>query len=308
MAAVGARAAAGDAGDRVSQGHVGHIVGRPLAAFRRGLNEAGYAEGQNVAIEYRWAENQCDRLQALAADLVRRQCAVIVAGGDAVALAAKAATTTIPIVFASGEDPVKLGLVASLNRPGGNLTGICFWNSADLQPSNWSSCARWCRGRRDGLLVNPTQAATESQKKTRKRRRAPLAQILVGTPAANAISMRPSRASRASGSMRFVVGAALFNGRRNQLVPLATRHAIARKQSLRDTVAVGGLVSYSASHTDAYRQVGVYTGRVLKGARPADLPVVQSIKFELVINPQDGQDARPDRAGKLLAATDEVIE
>ena len=282
-----------------------------VAALRRGLTEAGYTEGQNLAIEYRWAENQGERLPGLVADLIRRQCAVIIAGGDAVAHAAKAATASIPIVFATGEDPVKVGLVASLNRPGGNLTGISFYNSADLHSKQLEFLREVVpKAAVIGLLVNPTQAAAESQQRdAQMAARALGKQILI----VNASSERDfdmafaTLAQQRAGAL-LIAGSAFFTGQRDRLVALAARYALPTIYTLREFVAAGGMMSYGGSLTDAYRQVGVYAGRILRGEKPADLPVTLPTKFELVINLKTVKALGLTVPDKLLVAADEVIE
>jgi putative tryptophan/tyrosine transport system substrate-binding protein len=282
-----------------------------VAALRRGLTQAGYTEGQNLAIEYRWAENQAERLPGLVADLIGRQCAVFIAGGDAVAHAAKAATASIPIVFATGEDPVKVGLVASLNRPGGNLTGISFYNSADLHSKQLEFLREVVpKAAVIGLLVNPTQAAAESQKRDAQvAARALGQQILV----VNASSERDfdtafaSLAQQRAGAL-LIAGNALFTGQRDRLVALAARFALPTIYPLREFVVAGGMMSYGGSLTDAYRQVGVYTGRILRGEKPADLPVTLPTKFEFVINLTTTKALGLTVPDKLLVAADEVIE
>jgi len=282
-----------------------------VAALRRGLTQAGYTEGQNLAIEYRWAENQGERLPGLVADLVGRHCAVIIAGGDAVAHAAKAATASIPIVFATGEDPVKVGLVASLNRPGGNLTGISFYNSADLHSKQLEFLREVVpKAAVIGLLVNPTHAAAESQKRDAQvAARALGQQILV----VNASSERDfdtafaSLAQQRAGAL-LIAGNALFTGQRDRLVALAARFALPTIYPLREFVVAGGMMSYGGSLTDAYRQVGVYTGRILRGEKPADLPVTLPTKFEFVINLTTTKALGLTVPDKLLVAANEVIE
>ena len=271
-----------------------------LRAFRQGLKDTGYVEGENVAIEYRWAENQIDRLPALAAELVRRQVAVIAAAGDSPsALAAKAATTTIPIVFAVGEDPVRLGLVASLARPGGNLTGINFFN-VELAAKRLELLRELVpAATRVAVLVNPANATnTETTlRDVAAAARAMGLQIQV----LNASTSREIDAAFAT----FVRERpdALFVGRRRLLHQpacpighLASRHAIPATYSSREFAEAGGLMSYGTNIADAFRQVGVYTGRILKGAKPADLPVVQATKFELVINAETARMLGLDRA------------
>jgi putative ABC transport system substrate-binding protein len=281
-------------------------------AFREGLKDTNYVEGENVAIEYRWAEDQYDRLPALAAELVRRRVAVIATvHGPAVARAAKAATATIPIVFTVSDDPVRLGLVASLARPGGNLTGINFV-SGELVAKRLELLRELVPGAaRVAVLVNPANAAqTEST-------------LTDVDPAARAIGLQiqvlnanTSREidaafetfARARPDALFVASTAYFTSRRVQLVQLAARHAIPATYVGRQYVEIGGLMSYGANLTDVWRQLGAYTGRILKGAKPADLPVVQASKFELVINHQTARMLGLTVPDKLLAAADEVIE
>ena len=283
-----------------------------LRPFRKGLKEAGYIEGQNVTVEYRWAESQTDRLPALMAELARRHVAVIAApAGNLAALAAKAATTTIPIVFVMGEDPVKLGLVASLARPGGNLTGINIF-SAELAAKRLDLLRELVPGAaRVGVLVNPVNATTTEStlRDVEPAARAIGLQIQV----LNASTSREIDAAfatfvRERADAVFVGADSFFVSRRVQLTNLAVRHAVPATYSARDFAEVGGLMSYGASLTDASRQTGVYTGRILKGAKPADLPVVQSTKFELVINAQTARMLGLTVPDKLLVAADEVIE
>jgi putative tryptophan/tyrosine transport system substrate-binding protein len=282
-----------------------------LRPFREGLKDAGFIEGENVAIEYRWAENQTDRLPALAAELARRQVAVIAAPGPPAALAAKAATTTIPIVFLGNEDPVRLGLVASLARPGGNLTGINIF-SAELAAKRLDLLRELVPGAaRVGVLVNPVNATTTEStlRDVEPAARAIGLQIQV----LNARTSREIDAAfatfvRERPDAVFVGADSFFVSRRVQLTNLAVRHAVPAIYSARDFAEVGGLMSYGASLTDASRQMGVYTGRILKGAKPADLPVVQSSKFELVINHQTARMLGVEIPPMLLARADEVIE
>ena len=282
-----------------------------LRGFRQGLKDTGHVEGENVAIEYRWAEDQPDR-PSLATELVRRQVAVIATLGTTnSALAAKAATTTIPIVFAVGEDPVRLGLVVSLARPAGNLTGINFFNSEltakrlellhELVPT----------ATRVAVLINPTEAAN-AETTVRDVQSAAHA-IGLQIQVHNASTSREIEAVFATfGHARpdalFVVGDALFNSRRVQLVHLATRYGIPATFGSRVYPEVGGLMSYGTNIMDAFRQAGVYTGRILKGAKPAELPVVQSTKFELIINHPTARMLGITVPDKLLARADEVIE
>ena len=283
-----------------------------LRGFHRGLKDSGYVEGENVTIVYRWGENQIDRLPALADDLVRRQVAVIAAaGGAAVILAAKAATTTIPIVFTIIDDPVKLGLVASLARPGGNLTGINFLSGEVVAKRLELLRELVPAATRVAVLVNPTNGV-DAETTVRDVAAAALTigfqiQVLnastsreIETAFATFVRERPDAL--------FVGPDPFFGGRRVQLATLATRHAIPTAYALRDYAEAGGLMSYGANVADAYRQVGVYAGRILKGAKPADLPVVQASKFELVINTVTARMLGLTVPPSLLARADEVIE
>jgi len=281
-----------------------------LRAFRQGLKGTGYVEGENVAIEYRWAEDQYDRLPALAADLVRRQVAVIAAFRGAV-LVAKAATMTIPIVFLAAEDPVRLGLVASLARPGGNLTGINIFN-VELVAKRLELLRELVpAATRVAALVNPANAtSTETTlRDVEAAARAMGLQIQV----LNASTSREIDAAFATFvherlDALFVGPDPFFNSRRMQLALLAARHAVPATYANRDLAEAGGLMSYGANIADAFRQIGVYTGRILKGAKPADLPVVQASKFELVINAQTARVLGLSVPASLLATADEVIE
>ena len=283
-----------------------------LRGFRQGLKDAGYVEGENVAIEYRWADNQFDRLPALAAELVRRQVSVIAAlGGPVPALAAKAATAIIPVVFLVAEDPVRLGLVASLARPSGNLTGINFFN-AELGAKRLELLRTLVPGAaRVAILVNPANAQTTE---TTLRDLEPAGRAMgLQLQVLNASSSRDidkafEALARDSPDAVFVSLDTSFADRRVQLVHLASRHAIPATYALRDFVEAGGLISYGTNFVDAYRQAGAYTGRNLKGAKPADLPVVQSSKFELVINHQTARILGLTVPQSLLVAADEVIE
>jgi putative ABC transport system substrate-binding protein len=282
-----------------------------LRGFHRGLKNTGYVEGENVTIVYRWAENQIDRLPELAADLVRRQVAVITAvGGPVSVLAAKEATTTIPIVFNINEDPVKLGLVASLSRPGGNLTGINFL-SGELVAKRLELLHQLVpAATRLAVLVNPVHNPIESTLRGVE----PVARDLgLQIQVLNASTIREIDAAFATlvserPDALFVAGDPFFLSRRVQLVNLASRHAIPTTYSTRDVAEAGGLMSYGTNLTDIYRQVGVYVGRILKGAKPADLPVEQASKFELVINASTARMLGLTVPDKLLALADEVIE
>ena len=280
-----------------------------VSAFHKGLKEAGYIEGQNVAIEYRWAEGQYGRLSALAADLIRGRVTTIVAGGAA-AFAAKAATTTIPIVFLAVDDPVKLGLVASLNRPGGNLTGVNFvvgeLGSKQLGLLHELVPA----ATRVGLLVNPNNPGTEPVMKdvTAAAPTIGLQIDVVQVSDSREIEAAFATLVRNKADALLVGPDALLVTRRLQLAILAARHTIPAVYNVRDYPEAGGLMSYGTSQTDAYYQVGVYAGKVLKGAEPADLPVIQSTKYELVINLPTARAIGLDIPPNLLARADEVIE
>ncbi len=283
---------------------------RYLTAFRRGLREPGYVEGQNVAIEYRWAQDQADRLPDLAADLVRRQVTVIAAHDTPSSIVAKAATTTIPIVFASGGDPVKLGLVASLNRPGGNVTGITFF-SAELGGKLLGLLHELQPGAvRVGVLVDPNFAPTQSFVSDVQAAALSIGKQIevLEAPTGRDIDTAFARlAQKPIDALLVGPGPSLIN-RRVQLATLATYHRVPAIYPWREGAEVGGLMSYGTSLSDAYRQAGVYTGRILKGEKPADLPVVQSAKFELVINLNTARAFGLSFPPGLLAIADEVIE
>ena len=285
------------------------LLAERMRGLRQGLKDIGYVEGENVAIEYRSADNQLDRLPTLAADLVRRQVAVIVATGGPVA--AKAASKTIPIVFIVGDDPVKLGLVGSLARPSGNLTGINMF-IAELAAKRLELLRELVpQAARVAVFVDPTNATTIEST---------LRDVEVAAPAiglqAQVFNVTTSREidaafatlTRERVDALFVSAGSFFADRRVQLVLLATRHAIPATYPFRGFVEAGGLISYGASLTDAYRELGAYAGRILKGAKPADLPVVQSTKFELVINAQAARVLGLTVPPSLLARADEVIE
>jgi ABC-type uncharacterized transport system substrate-binding protein len=282
-----------------------------LRAFRLGLKDVGYVEGENVTIIYRFAEDQNDRLPELAAELVRRQVTVIAASATTAAPAAKAATTTIPIAFIAAQDPVRLGLVASLARPGGNLTGINFFSGElaakrldllhDLLP----------RAVRVAVLVNPADAANTASilRDVEAAARAIGLQVQVlNASTSREINAAFENVGRDRPDALFVGANTFLNARRIQVVQLAAFHRLPAVYPTRDFVEVGGLMSYGTNVMDAFRQLGIYAGRILKGAKPADLPVVQSSKFDLVINAETARMLGLEVPPTLLARADEVIE
>jgi putative tryptophan/tyrosine transport system substrate-binding protein len=287
------------------------VISERLRGYRQGLKETGYVEGENVAILYRFAENQNDRLPELAADLVRRQVAVIATFGEVVALIAKVATTTIPIVFITSQDPVNVGLVASVARPGGNVTGINFF-AGELGGKRIEFLRELVpAATRVGVLVNPTNPTNmeTTLRDVQAAARAMGLQIQVLHAATRQeIDAAFAEFARERAEALFVAGDTLFSSRRVQLVNLASRHAIPTAFSNREFAEIGGLMSYGTNIVDAWRQSGAYTGRILKGAKPADLPVVQSSKFELAINAQTARMLGLTVPDKLLVAADEVIE
>jgi putative ABC transport system substrate-binding protein len=279
-------------------------------AIRQGLKETGYLEGHNVALEYRWAENRYDRLPALAADLVRRQVTVLAAIGNAASRVAKAATTTIPIVFEIGTDPVEFGLVTSLARPGGNLTGVTFLGGS-LAPKQFEVLHETVSGAEAiGMLENPTNPNTEDVRRDVQAAADALGRKLIVARAVveNDIEMAVASLARQRIGALLVRSDVLFNGRPEILVALAARHRLPAIYPLREFALAGGLMSYGASLRDALRQTGVYIGRVLKGEKPADLPVVQSAKVELVINLKTAKTLGLTVPLPLLGRADEVIE
>src|SRR6266566_3765871 len=282
-----------------------------LRGLRQGLKESGYIENENVTIAYRWAENQPDRLPELATDLVRRRVAVIATAGPPATFTAKAATSTIPILFLVGDDPARLGLVASLARPGGNITGINIFN-AELAAKRLELLRELVpRATRIPVLVNPADVwLTETQLAAVK---AAAPQMGLQIQVLNADSRAEIDAAfetigRERPDAIFVGTSPFLNGRRVQLTQLAAFHRIPGMYALRDYAEVGGLMTYGSDIVDGYRQIGVYAGRILKGAKPSDLPVVQSSKFELVVNASTAKMLGLTVPDKLLVAADQVIE
>jgi ABC-type uncharacterized transport system substrate-binding protein len=286
-------------------------TGHLLAAFRKGLSETGYVEGRNVTIEYRWGHNEYDRLPEFAADLVRRRVTVIVTPTATVAaLAAKAATTTIPIVFLSGTDPVQIGLVASFNRPGGNLTGVVTM-STELVGKRLGLLHELLPGAvRFAVLVNPNSSSAESLVKDLRAAAVTIGRQIeafaagtnreIDTAFANLVQWRSDAL--------LVAPDPLFDARRLQIATLATYHRVPAIYTKREDTEAGGLMSYGMSFTDMFRWTGIYTGRILKGEKPADLPVMRPTKFEFIINQQTARTLGIEVPPTLLAIADEVIE
>jgi putative tryptophan/tyrosine transport system substrate-binding protein len=281
-----------------------------LPAFRKGLKDTGYVDGRDVKIEYRWAENQYDRLPALAAALVRRRVAVIVASTSPAAVAAKAATTTIPIVFGAGGDPVAVGLVASLNRPGGNITGHTILN-AELAPKRLQLLRELMpKAARLGVLTDPAASFTPSMNTDLQAAAHTLGLLLVTVDARTDSDLETAFAifSQQHVGAVLVSPSAFYNQRTEQLAALAARHALAASFPYREYALAGGLMSYGSSFDYFYRQVGLYTGRILKGEKPADMPVEQVTKLELVINLKTAKALGLTIPETLLATADEVIQ
>jgi putative ABC transport system substrate-binding protein len=281
-----------------------------VATFRQGLSESGYVEGQNLAIEYRWADGDYEKLPRLAVDLVGRRVSVIFAGGPPAVLAAKAATTTIPIVFTSGGDPVELGFVSSLNQPGGNVTGVTFLVNElgakrlellrELVPAATSV----------GFLANPTRPSFQSQVKNAQQGAQALGVKLIVLNASTEAEIDTAFAEFSQQRIAaLVLGTdVLFLTRRDQIVALANRLRIATIYDLREYVVAGGLISYAPSIAEVYRQAGTYVAKILKGAKPADLPVLQPTKFDLVINLKTAKALGLTVSNQMQLLADEVIE
>jgi putative ABC transport system substrate-binding protein len=281
-----------------------------VRAFRQGLNETGYVEDRNVVIEFRWAEGHYDRLSAMAAELVRRQVAVIAASPINAAIAAKSATSKIPIVFSGGVDPVKFGLVTGLAHPGGNATGVTFFSNAVGQKRLGLLHELVPNGAVIGLLVNPNNTTAEAATNELQVAAQELGHKLVVAKASTGSEIDSAFATlmqpRIGGLIIYSDG--FFTSRRVQLATLAARHAIPAIYPNRDFAVAGGLMSYASDPNEAYHQMGIYTGRVLKGAKPADLPVMQPTKLELVINLNTAKAIGLTIPPRLLAIADEVIE
>ncbi len=296
---------------------IGFLTSTPSAglehrvdALRQGLNDAGLVDGKNVAIEYRWADNQPDRLPGLAADLVRRQVAAIVAGSPSAAQAAKAATATTPIIFVIGSDPVRIGLVASLNRPGGNVTGVVFI-IADLAAKLLGLLHELVpKATISAVLRDPNSPEPEVESRDLEEAGRAIGRKILMVSAGNEREFHAAFATVVqAGASGLLIGASpYFLSQRRQLVALAGRHALPTVYNVREYAEVGGLISYGPRATDAYRRVGAYTGRILKGEKPSDLPVELATKFELVINLGTAKAFGFDIPPLLLARADEVIE
>ena len=281
-----------------------------VAALRRGLNETGFVEGRNVAIEHHWAHGQYDRLPALAADLVRRQVTVIATSGNASALAAKTATATIPIVFLTGADPVQAGLVASLSRPGGNLTGVTSLG-VELGPKRLELLHELVPAATTiAVLVNPANRSAEIQVRDMQAaaRTLGLELHILQASTEREIDAAFATLTRLRAGALVISPEAFFNSRSEQLAALTVRHAVPAIYTYREFAAAGGLMSYGGSITDSYRQAGIYVGRILKGEKPADLPVQQSAKVELIVNMKTAKALGLTVPFALLGRADEVIE
>jgi putative tryptophan/tyrosine transport system substrate-binding protein len=281
-----------------------------VAAFRRGLSESGYTEGQSVTVEYRWGRGQYDQLPAMAAELVRRSVALLVAGSEPAALAAKVATSTIPIVFSVGTDPVKLGLVTSFNQPGGNATGMQMFTTM-LEAKRLGLLHELVpRAETLGILLNPNFTTAQNQLVDLQEAAKSIGLRLRVFRASSVAEIEAAYEAIARERIPAVMVAAdvFFDTRREQLIALAARHAVPVMYQFREYAAAGGLISYGIDLPDNYRHVGVYAGRVLKGAKPADLPVMQTTKFEFVINVKTAKALGVKISDNLLSLADEVIE
>jgi len=277
--------------------------------FRQGLNDAGFVEGKNVAIEYRWADNQQDRLPGLAADLLRRQVAAIVGAGVPAAQAGKAATATTPIVFVIGADPVRVGLVASINRPGGNITGVVF--SVELLVAKLLGMLHELVPKASiiAVLRDPNGPDVERQSRDLEEAARAIGRQILMVNAANEREFHAAFAKVVqAGAGGLLIPGSVFFSQRRLLVALAARHALPTVYNLREYAEVGGLISYGPSQSDAYRRAGVYVGRILKGEKPGDLPVELGTKFDLVINLATAKALGLEIPDRLLALADEVIE
>jgi putative tryptophan/tyrosine transport system substrate-binding protein len=281
-----------------------------LSTFRQALKETGYVEGQNLAIEYRSADGQNDRLPALAAELARRQVAVLFANSTASALVARRATSSIPIVFTTGGDPVELGLAASLNRPGGNITGVAFLVNKLVAKRLELLSELVPKSATVGMLVDPQNPNAEADVKDAQAAADALGRklLVVKARSESEIDAAFAALARQRVSALFVAAHTNFNDHRDQIVALTARDAVAGSFSVREYVAAGGLTSYGPSQADVYRQAGIYTGRILKGEKPADLPIQQSTKIELVINLRTAKALGLDVPSSFYWRADEVIE
>src|SRR5262245_3979304 len=287
-------------------GGSGHL----LSALREGLNEGGYLEGRNVLIEYRWSEDR-DQLPTLAADLVGRHCTVIIAGGNAAAAAAKAVTATTPIVFATGDDPIHVGLVASLNQPGGNITGVYFYSGAELQAKQLGLLRELVPSAvLIGVLTNPRSPQSESQARNAQEaaRALGVSTLTLHTSSQDDFDLAFATLAQQGAGALLIAGDALFTGYVDRLVALTIRQRIPAIHGLREFAVAGLLMTYGANIVSAYRQVGVFTSKILRGAKPAELPVIQPTMFEFVINLKTAKALGLDVPPTLIARADEVIE
>jgi putative tryptophan/tyrosine transport system substrate-binding protein len=282
-----------------------------VASFRQGLREAGYVEGQNILVEYRFSENRFDQMPLLAADLVHRQCAVIIAGGAAAALATKAVTRTIPILFSTGDDPINIGLVESLARPGGNVTGIFYFSGGDLE-SKQLELLRELAPKTGviGVLVHPLNPETKFQLPRAEAAARALGLQIVALNASSERDFEKAFAalSREQFPALLIAGDALFTGEINRLAALTVERGIPATYFSREFAAAGGLMSYGPSITDSFRELGAYTRKILTGAKPADLPVLQATKFELVFNLKTAKALGINIPFHLQQLADEIIE